>query len=122
MSVHSTAVGKVLLTGLPDAAVAALAARTRLPARTPHTLTSAAALLAAVAEVRDRGWALDDQEEETGVRCLAVPVLAGDQVVAALSVSGPVSRVPARPSDALLHGMQRIAAAFSAAAAVSAGG
>jgi IclR family acetate operon transcriptional repressor len=114
VAAHSTAVGKVLLAGLPDPEVAALVARTGMARHTPRTLGTAADLLADLATVRRRGWAVDDEEEETGVRCLAVPVVDGDRTVAAMSVSGPTTRVPASPPTALVRGMQVAAAGFVA--------
>lgn len=117
VSAHSTAVGKVLLTGLGTEAVTALLRRTGLPRRTPRTLTTEAAVLAAVRAAATAGWAVDDEEEESGVRCLAVPVLAGDRVVAAMSVSGPSTRVAARPPPDLVDGLRSAAADFATALA-----
>lgn len=95
---HSTAVGKVLLAGHGEDRLRRVVTRLGLPARTPRTLTTLPALQAELARVRDRGWAVDDEEEEVGVRCLAVPVGPGPDAVAALSVSAPSSRLdPARP-------------------------
>jgi IclR family transcriptional regulator, acetate operon repressor len=113
--VHSTAVGKVLLAGMADAAVTALVRRTGMAARTPRTLVSPASLLAELASVRKAGWARDDEEEEAGVRCLAVPVRDAGLVVAAMSVSGPAARVPAAPPGSLLAGMQAAAAGLTGA-------
>jgi IclR family acetate operon transcriptional repressor len=114
VSVHSTAVGKVLLAGLPDADVEALVARTGLAGRTARTLTTPDRLLAELATVRRQGWAVDDEEEELGVRCLAVPVADGRRTVAAMSVSGPTTRVPATPPATLVGAMRESAAAFAA--------
>lgn len=112
---HSTAVGKVLLGGLDEDAATALLRRAGVAPQTARTLTSVRAVLAAVRAAAARGYAVDDEEEETGVRCLAVPVLEGDRVVAAMSVSGPSTRVPPVPPPALVHGMRSVAADFSAA-------
>jgi IclR family acetate operon transcriptional repressor len=58
--------------------------------------------------VRDRGWAVDDEEEELGVRCLAVPVQPGPDAVAALSISAPASRLdPDRPE--LVAALRKVA-------------
>ena len=95
---HSTAVGKVLLAWHGEDRLRRVVARLGLPERTPRTLTTFPALSAELARVRDRGWAVDDEEEELGVRCLAVPVRPGPDAVAALSVSAPASRLdPDRP-------------------------
>jgi len=90
---HSTAVGKALLSAHANERIAALLRRTGLPRRTERTITSIDAFLAEIERVRDRGYAVDDGEEDLGVRCLAVPVRVRDSIVAAVSVSGPVGRL-----------------------------
>lgn len=104
---HSTAVGKVLLAALPRDRAVALLRRTRLPARTPATITDPEAFLAELDRVRSQGWATDEEEQESGVRCIAVPVGRDGRVVAALSVSGPADRFTAAASDGLVEAMQR---------------
>ena len=89
---HSTAVGKALLARLPADEVAARTGRTGLPARTPHTLTTLPDLMTALDDVRSRGFAVDDGEQEIGVRCVAV-ALTGSALPLALSVSGPLPRM-----------------------------
>jgi len=62
--------------------------------RTGRTIVDPVAFRAELRRTRERGFALDDEEQEEGVRCLAVPVRdASGQVVASLSVSGPVTRL-----------------------------
>jgi IclR family acetate operon transcriptional repressor len=92
---HSTGVGKALLSALPDEQVRAIVARTGMPAATEHTLTTPEALLAELAIVRARGYAVDDGEQELGVRCVAVPMAGPVPGNSAISVSGPSSRVTA---------------------------
>ena len=83
-----------LLAARPEAEARGALEATTLTAYTPHTLTTVDAALAAVARVREDGFALDDQERELGVRCVAVPVSGADGLVAAaLSVSAPTSRL-----------------------------
>lgn len=106
---HSTAVGKVLLADLPEADVTALLGRTGLPRRTASTITSRPAFLAALDEVRAQRWALDDGEEMVGVRCLAVPVLVGERVAAAVSISAPAERFADVDPPALAEQMLPIA-------------
>ncbi len=89
---HCTGVGKVLLAQLPAGAVRELMARSGMPALTPLTVTDPEELAAQLAVIAVRGYALDDGEQETGVRCVAAPVLAGP-LMAAVSVSGPAARV-----------------------------
>jgi IclR family acetate operon transcriptional repressor len=91
---HCTGVGKALLSQLRDDEVRALLRRTGMPAQTPRTHTDPGALLSELGEVREQGWAVDDAEQELGVRCVAVP-LEGTPALAALSVSGPSGRITA---------------------------
>ena len=73
---HTTGVGKMLLAlTLPDDdAVREWVEDRVLDRRTPTTLTTAAALAADLAVIRERGWAIDDEENERGIGCLALPV------------------------------------------------
>ena len=105
---HSTAVGKVLLAWQDPDHVRRVLARLGLPGRTPHTLTTLADVREELAVVRRRGWAVDDEEEEVGVRCMAVPVGPGEQAVAAVSVSAPASRLSAGQPD-VVEALQQIA-------------
>ncbi|WP_062214154.1 IclR family transcriptional regulator [Streptomyces sp. NBRC 109706] len=89
---HATGVGKALLAGLPDEEVRALLHRTGMPAVTERTLTSPDAFLRELGTVRARGFAVDDNEQEIGVRCLAV-ALPHAPTPAAISVSGPAGRL-----------------------------
>lgn len=94
VSAHSTGVGKALLSQLPDEEVVEILRRTGMPAQTPRTHTDPVAFLAELAEIREQGWAVDDAEQEVGVRCVAVPVLDAP-TRSALSVSGPSGRITA---------------------------
>lgn len=91
---HCTGVGKALLAQLRDEEVLALLRRTGMPAQTARTHTDPDALLVELVEVREQGWAVDDAEQEVGVRCVAVPV-PGSPALTALSVSGPSGRITA---------------------------
>jgi len=94
----TTAVGKVLLSGLltTEADVVAWLDGATIEARTPHTITTAAGLAAELERTRERGYGVDDQENELGVNCFAVPVhLDGSPApTGAISVSGLAFRTP----------------------------
>lgn len=94
--VHSTAVGKALLAFQAAEVVDRIVAR-GLPATTPNTITDARALRRELAAVRTRGYAVDDEESELGLRSIAAPIKndAGG-VVASISIAGPVHRVAKR--------------------------
>lgn len=91
VSLHSTGVGKAILSLLPESRARALLTGAPLRWFTPHTITDPDELMAEVAAIRSRGYALDREEHEIGVCCIAVPVPA--QLPLAISVSGPHSRL-----------------------------
>jgi IclR family acetate operon transcriptional repressor len=72
---HCTAIGKAVLAALPAAEALDLLHRAGTPRRTPHTLTSADAVLAHLATVRERGYSVDDEENELQIRCIGAVVL-----------------------------------------------
>lgn len=115
---HCTGVGKALLAQLAEDDVRALLARTGMPARTPHTRTDPDTLLAELETVRELGYALDDEEQELGVRCVAVP-LSGVPVLAAFSVSGPSGRMTPEAIETVIPVMRDAVADFTAGLAKS---
>ncbi|WP_028130768.1 IclR family transcriptional regulator [Serinicoccus marinus] len=114
---HATGVGKALLGRLPDDQVLALLRRTGMPARTPHTITTPEAFLDKVREARKQGHALDNEEMELGVRCVAVS-LPEARLNLALSMSGPATRMTnaliGRALPRLHEAADQLAADFSA--------
>ncbi|MEV2275092.1 IclR family transcriptional regulator [Nocardiopsis sp. NPDC049922] len=89
---HSAGVGKALLSQLSDEEALATVRRTGMPAATDRTITSPEEFAAELQRIRERGFAIDDGEQEIGVRCVAVPV-EGAPSRMAVSVSGPDRRV-----------------------------
>ncbi len=89
---HCTAVGKALLAATTDEEVRALLQRTGLPRHTAHTVTDPDEFLAQLGRVRDSGYAMDEGEQEVGVRCIAVKV-PESTLPLAISVSGPAPRM-----------------------------
>ncbi|AWZ09078.1 MULTISPECIES: IclR family transcriptional regulator [unclassified Streptomyces] len=75
MPLHTTAIGKCILAHLPRAEVRELLSAAGLPRRTPNTITGAEALEAELASVRERGFALDDEENEPTIRCIGAVIL-----------------------------------------------
>lgn len=91
---YCTAVGKVLLAGLPAAQADRIIMQKGLPARTAHTITESGQLKSHLNVVRKAGYALDNEEHSEGVRCVAAPIHNIDgEVIAAISVSSPTIRV-----------------------------
>lgn len=88
---YCSALGRVLLAGLADAAVAAYLARTALAAVTPHTRTEPGIIQAAIDAARAQGFCFVDQEAEHGFRSVAVPLRKFDgTLVAALNIGARV--------------------------------
>lgn len=91
---YCTAVGKAMLAELPDAEVNEIVRRWGLKAITPNTITTSAALKDELRAIRVRGYAIDNEEKEPGLRCVSAPVRSDTgKLLAALSVSGPAFRV-----------------------------
>jgi len=85
---HCTALGKILL-AFSEAPV-----NEELETFTPRTITNQTLLQHHLEQVKNQGYAIDDEEYEPGVRCVAVPVLDyREKCVAAMGISGPTSRI-----------------------------
>ena len=80
---YCSSTGKTLLAFLHYARFDELIGRAPLPKRTVHTLTTVAALRRDIEAIRKRGYSIDDEEFNLGVRCLAAPVFNSDGTVAA---------------------------------------
>jgi len=91
---HSTGAGKVLLLNYDDRSLERFIDIKGLPKFTEKTLVTRMSFLKAMEKVRQDGFALDDEECEIGVKCIAFPIRDfTDKVVAAVSVSAPISRM-----------------------------
>lgn len=92
-ALYCTAAGKAMLAFMPPRRAESLLTRIELIPRTARTLSTPEAVLASLEAVRQRGYAVDDEENEENVRCVGSPIFdrRGD-VVGAVSISGPVFR------------------------------
>jgi IclR family acetate operon transcriptional repressor len=85
---HSTGIGKCILAGLDGPALAEFVERAGLERRTERTITTLEALARELAEIRARGYAIDEQENEANIRCVAAPVHAADgRTIGAVSIA-----------------------------------
>jgi len=92
--IHCTAVGKAVLAYFSAAELEALLARLPLQRFTRRTLGTRRAVRAELLRVRARGYALDNEEIEEGLRCVGAPVRDNtSRVIAAMSIAGPVFRM-----------------------------
>lgn len=111
---HASGVGKVLLAWQAAEAVRRLLRERPLTAYTDSTLTRPESVFEELSQVRERGYALDLEEFEPGVRCVAAPVRErGGAVVAALSVSAPTARLEGAALGTVAEGILRTAREIS---------
>lgn len=93
-SMHATAAGKVLLLNYSSQLMQKYLDSRGLPQLTMNTITDKEQLLITLEHIRSDGFAIDDEENEIGVRCVAAPVYDYEEkIIAAISVSGPTSRM-----------------------------
>ena len=93
-ALHSSAVGKVLLAALSADDIADIIARRGLARQTDKTIVDPLVLERHLEQVSRKGFAIDDEENEKGIRCIGAPIRdAEGNVVAAVSISGPTARV-----------------------------
>ena len=91
---HSCAVGKVLLSHLSEEKLRRLIQEKGLTKRTENTITNPFQLEEHLKNIRTQGYAIDNEENEKGIRCVAAPVYnEAGKAVAAISISGPSFRV-----------------------------
>lgn len=109
---HTTAVGKAILAGSADAEVLALLQRTGMPQRTVHSIATPEAFLGVLQRTRERGYALDEEEQELGVRCVAVAVPDAPRPMA-MSMSGPSARVDEAAVEHAVQVLHRVATLLS---------
>lgn len=113
---HCSAAGKVLLATKSERELAQILRSHGLERLTEHSIDRPQLLRSHLAEVRRRGYALDDEETALGVRCVAAPVHdESGSVVAALSVSGPKSRLEDARLAEVAAAVRRTAGAITTA-------
>jgi len=94
LPLHSTAIGKVLLAYQPPNELEHLLKNYNYQYQTANTIINEAVFRKEIEKVKEQGYAVDEQENEQGVRCAAVPIFNGKgRVLAAISISTLISRV-----------------------------
>ncbi|MGH9452296.1 MAG: IclR family transcriptional regulator [Terriglobia bacterium] len=92
--VHSTALGKCLLSRLPRADVQAIVKQRPMQAFTPRTVHDRASFYRELVRTREQGYGVDNEEDAPGIRCIAAPILdTAGNVLAGLSISAPAVRL-----------------------------
>jgi len=112
---YCTAVGKAMLAELPEAEVSKIVQRWGLTSITPNTITTAGALKAELKAVRARGFAIDDEEKEEGLRCIGAAVRShSGKLAAAVSISGPAFRMTKERVPEIGRALMEAASSLSA--------
>ena len=112
---YSTALGKVMMAWLPEEEVRSMLAGVTFERFTEHTLANVDALLAELAQVREQGYAEDNEENENGLRCFGVPIYNRmGRIITGLSLSLPIVRFEERKRAELVSLLHEAAARISA--------
>jgi IclR family KDG regulon transcriptional repressor len=94
IELHCSSVGKVLLAYMGSSEAEAIIRGIGLDKKTEHTITDPNGLKQHLNLIRQKGYAIDDEENEVGIRCVAAPIFdESGQVKAAMSISGPATRI-----------------------------
>jgi len=110
MELHCTGLGKVLLASLPESELNQLLQIRTFPRHNDNTIVSNKRLTREIGNVRANGYALDDEEEEIGVRCIGIPLYAPDgTVAAAISVAGTLQQITNENIKGIVARMARTA-------------
>jgi IclR family transcriptional regulator, KDG regulon repressor len=111
---YATASGKAILAYLPDAQVQEIMQDVKIEAFTARTITSLPALQNHFLQVREKCFAVDDEERYIGVRCIASPIFDHrNKAVGAIGISGPTTRITLDAVGALSRLVVKAACAIS---------
>jgi DNA-binding IclR family transcriptional regulator len=112
--VHCTGVGKVILAYQDDDVVESMLSKETLKAFTPHTLTDKEELKSQLKVIREQGYALDNEEIELGLRCVAAPIYNHQgKVIASISCAGPSIRMSDDQLESKIQAMKEAALEIS---------
>ncbi len=113
---HCNGAGKVLLSDMTEDEIEYVIAANGLPRYTQNTITTREKLMNELKLIKSRGYAVDNQEREEGVMCLAAPVKDGSgKVIAAISISGPRDRFGKNRVEELIRAVREEAGEISTA-------
>jgi IclR family KDG regulon transcriptional repressor len=117
---HSTALGKCFLAGLPNKDLLRLLRVKGMPRLTANTLVTKTDLMAEIERVRKQGYAIDNEENELDGRCIGAPVHGSDgRVLGAVSISSPLFRMDMSRTRSLAPELKSVCAQIAEAVRVS---
>src|SRR6267154_1883569 len=107
MRVHATSVGKAIVAHIPEEELGEIVRKSSMEKRTPKTITSLPRLLKELEKVRAQGYAVDDEENNLGARCVAAPVFSDRGTIeAALGLSGTTQQVSPQTMPRILEALK----------------
>jgi DNA-binding IclR family transcriptional regulator len=107
MRVHATSVGKALVAHIPQERLERIVADRGMEKRTPKTITTMPRLLKELEKVRTQGYAVDDEENNIGARCVGAPVFSqSGSIEAAVGLSGTINQVNAHTMPRILEALK----------------
>jgi len=110
MFLHSTSVGKCLMAWLPKQEIESIVKQHGLKKRTPETITNMTKLLAELEHVKQAGYAVDDEENSLGARCLGAPIFdAAGNVAAAIGASGTLTQMDESSMPKIIEALKETA-------------
>jgi IclR family acetate operon transcriptional repressor len=113
MDLHCTGVGKIILAYGPSEVREHILSKQLYIRHTRNTITSPRMLQRELVKIRKQGYAIDDEEEELAVRCVAVPVMhPTGRFAAALSVTGTTQQIPLSAIDDIADQLKKVASAI----------
>lgn len=113
---HCSALGKAYLSALDETLLEAQLARLSYRGGTSRAATGPKQLMQRLADARERGFAIDDEETFDGVVCVAVPLRIGGSLVGAAGISGPVDRLPSERVERIGGAVRESLSSLGAAA------
>ena len=113
-SLYTSALGKSYLAALPEGELNIILTTVPLVARTAKSMTNRETFLRHLRRIRSAGYAVDDGESTEGVRCVGAAIRADGRPIAAVSMSGPASRLPKKVLAEYGHVVAQAAAAIAA--------
>jgi len=99
--VHLSALGKVILAFLDEKKLEGVLKDLELIQQTKNSFVDLHLLKEHLKVIRMQGYAIDDEETEVGLRCIAAPILTDEGVIAAIAISGPTARLPKKMDKSL---------------------
>lgn len=112
--VHCTGVGKVLISELPEDEIKKIINTHGLKKFTASTITSADDLLKELEIVKQQNYAIDNEEREEGVFCVAVPLInSAGKTIASISLSGPIHRMQKKNPGSIVNSLTNHASEIS---------